>query len=124
MTDYESIEELGEEVRADGIVPVTLQNLREMLGYKKLGVRVLAEIAQSLQAEGFGYFPLETLENNEQPRQGEEVRIFDLSSAVGKVVTAVQKPSVKNDTFLNEISSSQESGAASILDQIRTLIDG
>ncbi|MFC7403169.1 hypothetical protein [Citricoccus sp. GCM10030269] len=124
MTDYENIEQLGQEVRADGIVPVTLQNLREMLGYKKLGVRVLAEIAQSLQADGFGYFPLETLENNEQPRQGEEVRIFELSSPVGKVVTAVQKPSVKNDTFLKEISDSKGSEAASILDQIRTLIDG
>ncbi|HEY9438822.1 MAG TPA: hypothetical protein VIS29_09240 [Streptomyces sp.] len=47
---------------------VTLGELREVLGYNRLGVRVLGEIARSLQDEKLGYLPIWALEDNDVPR--------------------------------------------------------
>lgn len=122
MTSFNTVKDLAEAVETDGIVLTNIGELREMLGFKRLGVRVLDQIARDLRAEGLGYFPRDVLDNNSEPRQWEDVRIFNLTSAVGRVVLAVQEPSEKNDTFLLEASGSSSGDAAEILDQIRTLI--
>lgn len=121
---YTDISELKTEVGQVGLVVASLQDLREMLDYKKLGPRVLAEISTTLAGVGLGYFPRATIDDNEQPRQWEEVRIYAKSSAVGKVVEAVLEPGDANDTFLLEVANADDAKAAEILDQIRTLIDG
>ncbi|WP_137726557.1 hypothetical protein [Prescottella subtropica] len=121
---YSNISELKDEVIQDGLVVASLQDLREMLAYKKLGTRVLAEISTTLAGIGLGYFPRATIDDNEQPRQWEEVRIYAKSSAVGKIIEAVLDPGEANDTFLLEVADADDAKAAEILDQIRTLIDG
>lgn len=121
---YSSISELKGEVSQIGLVVVSLQDLREMLDYRKLGTRVLAEIGTTLAGVGLGYFPRATIDDNEQPRQWEEVRIYAKSSAVGKIIEAVLDPGEANDTFLLEVADADDAKAAEILDQIRTLIDG
>ncbi|MCD2129560.1 hypothetical protein, partial [Rhodococcus ruber] len=107
-----------------GLVVVSLQDLREMLEYKKLGPRVLAEVSTTLSGVGLGYYPRSVIDDNPQPRQWEEVRIYAKNSAVGKVVEAVLEPGTANDTFLLEVANADDARAAEILDQIRTLIDG
>ncbi|MBM7231083.1 hypothetical protein [Dietzia cinnamea] len=116
-------DDIAAEVRTDGLVVVTLQDLRESLDYRKLGPRVLAEIATTLAGAGLGYFPRRTIDENDQPRQWEEVRIYAKNSAVGKIIDAVLEPGPANDTFLLEVSSQDDAKAAEILDQIRTLIE-
>lgn len=123
MAKFEKIEQVAEVAHDQGLVVVSLLDLREALGYKKLGVRVLDDIVQALRGQGLGYFPREVLEDNEAPRQWDEVRVFDISSNLGKVVKAIQEPSEKTDRFLLEISEDRDDAAA-ILDRIRTLLDG
>lgn len=121
---YSDIKVLKDEVDQIGLVVVSLQDLREMLEYKKLGPRVLAEIGTTLAGVGLGYYPRATIDDNAQPRQWEEVRIYAKNSPVGKIVEAVLEPGQANDTFLLEVADADDAKAADILDQIRTLIDG
>lgn len=121
---YSDVNELKEAVSQVGLVVVSLQDLREMLEYKKLGPRVLAEVSTTLLGVGLSYYPRETIDDNPQPRQWEEVRIYAKNSAVGKVIDAVLEPGAANDTFLLEVANADDARAAEILDQIRTLIDG
>lgn len=120
---FDDFDEMADEVRNEGIAVLTLQELRDSLEYRKLGPRVLAEISTRLAGEGLGYFPRKTIEENDQPRQWEEVRVYAKNSAVGKIVDAVLEPGPANDTFLLEVSSQDDAKAAEILDQIRTLIE-
>ncbi len=122
MAEYEDERELESLVEEDRLVIATLGDLREMLNYKKLGSRVLEEIAASLRARGLGYFPQAVLDYNPAPRQGDAIRIYGKGSAVGKLIDAVLEPSEKNDTYLLEASSAEDAQAAQILDQIRTLV--
>lgn len=122
MSDFDSPEELAKQVAVEGLAVVTLLQLREMLGYKKLGPRVLMDVAQGLRAEGLGYFPQYVLDDNPGSRQWDEVRVYAKNSPVGKLVDAVLEPSAKNDTYLIEASSGSDAQAAAILDQVRTLL--
>ncbi|MER5836060.1 MULTISPECIES: hypothetical protein [Streptomycetaceae] len=122
--EYSNIDDLKSEVDQLGLVVASLQDLREMLDYRKLGPRVLTEVGTTLAGVGLGYYPKQTIDSNPQPRQWEEVRIYAKSSAVGKVIDAVLEPGASNDTFLLEVADADDAKAAEILDQIRTLIDG
>lgn len=121
---YVDVDELKDCVDQMSLVVVSLQDLREMLNYKKLGPRVLAEVSTTLSGVGLGYYPRTVIDDNPQPRQWEEVRIYAKGSAVGKVIEAVLEPGTANDTFLLEVADADHARAAEILDQIRTLIDG
>ncbi|MDO5878268.1 MULTISPECIES: hypothetical protein [Paenarthrobacter] len=122
MAENSSIDELVQDLESEPIQVVTLLRLREIFGYKRLGNRVLVDISKELANRGLGYFPREILDANEQPRQWEELRIFRKQSPVGKLVTAVLEPSHENDLFLKEASTNDETNAAAVLDQIRTLL--
>ena len=68
MAEFESIEDLRNHLLEEQIMVVSLQELREALDYKKLGPRVLVEVAQKLSGQGLGYFPRDTIDNNIEPR--------------------------------------------------------
>lgn len=122
--NYNSVTELKETATEEGgLAVVTLLDLREMLAFKKLGVRVLNTIAEELISNGLGYYPPELLDSNDQPRQWDEVRIYVKDSALGKIVDAVLSPSTASDTLLLEATSGSDASAAEILDQIRTLLE-
>lgn len=64
-----------------GLTKATLGELREQLGYGKLGKWVLVEVAEAIKNAGLGYFPLTPLDpkHNETPRKEQSVWIFDAS---------------------------------------------
>ncbi|GHJ10663.1 hypothetical protein TPA0907_50300 [Micromonospora humidisoli] len=82
--------------RADGgLTEASLGELREELGYRKLGRWVLAEIAEALQATGLGYFPPERLDpdQNTEPRQNQTVWIYCRDGGPrARVIDAVLRP--------------------------------
>lgn len=83
-----------------GLVVTTLLELREALGYGRLGKWVLAEIAGAIQEKGLGYFPTAILtpEINTQPRQYEEVWLYIRDdSPTARVIDAVLDPKDHDD---------------------------
>ncbi|RKN31628.1 hypothetical protein [Micromonospora musae] len=80
---------------AGGLTEATLGELRDELGYKKLGRWVLAEIADALKAAGLGFFPPDRLnaELNAEPRQWQTVWIYQRDGgARARVIDAVLQP--------------------------------
>ncbi len=121
MAEFESIEDLRNHLLEEQIMVVSLQELREALDYKKLGPRVLVEVAQKLSGQGLGYFPRDTIDNNVEPRAWEEVRVYLKDSALGKVVQSVLDPTESGDTYLLELADGDNS-AAEMLDAIRKVL--
>ncbi|WP_152970075.1 hypothetical protein [Frigoribacterium sp. RIT-PI-h] len=88
-----------------GFVRMSLGELREVVGAKRLGRFVLVEIGEWLEANELGFFPVSVLLDNSEPRQSQEIRVFDRTSKapVAAVVDAVQFPTPKGDRLLREI---------------------
>lgn len=109
---------LGQRVDDEAIVVVTLGELRDSLGYGRLGRYVLDEIASKLEGEGLGYFPLDALDDNAEPRGGQEVRLYRRGKGIGKVIQAVTNPTEGGDRVL-----CQNIGEASeTIEKIRSLV--
>jgi len=101
-----------------GSVVVTLGDLRKMIGYDRLGRFVLDELASLLESEGLGYFPLDNIDANPEPRQGQEVRIYRRGKSMGKVIQAVTNPTPAGDRMLRTNSSD----STELIQQIRALV--
>lgn len=121
MSRFGSMQDVAAAVEESGdLLPVSLGELREALGYNRLGIRVLNEIAEKLAGEGLGYFPLDVLsDRNDAPRYGDVVRVFKKGTALGQVVTSILEPTIPGDERLKEIAGSD---AANILKSIRALL--
>jgi hypothetical protein len=81
--------------RGGGLIEATLGELREELGYKKLGKWVLEEVKEALGKAKLGYFPPGRLDPqiNTEPRQGQTVWIFDKDGGPrAQVIDAVLHP--------------------------------
>ena len=113
-----NLTDLGEMVDDETIVIVTLGELRKTIGYERLGKYVLDEIASSLEGEGLGYFPLETVLDNPEPRQYQEVRVYRRGKGIGKVIQAVTNPTPAGDRILRENSGE----GTELIQQIRALV--
>lgn len=120
MTHYNEIADLAEAADDNGLAVVTLGNLREMLSYSRLGVRVLSSLSQALRSEGLGYYPLEVLDANEVPRQTQELRVYKVGSPVAQLIESVLYPDEDGDEFI--MNASEGAASATVIDQIRTLI--
>ena len=80
---------------AGGLIEAELGELREELGYKKLGKWVLAEVAESLKKARLGYFPLDRLDpvQNTEPRQWQTIWIYERDNDLrAQVIDAVLNP--------------------------------
>ncbi|MFI6447531.1 hypothetical protein [Kitasatospora sp. NPDC050543] len=80
---------------AGGLLRVTLGELREELGYRRLGKYVLDEVAESLTAEGLGWFPAWRLSPraNGEPRKEHEVWVFLRDDGLRcQVIEAIRTP--------------------------------
>lgn len=78
-----------------GLLRVTLGELREELGYRRLGKYVLDEVAESLAAEGLGWFPAWRLSprENAEPRKEHELWVFLRDDGLRcQVIDAIQAP--------------------------------
>lgn len=80
---------------AGGIVKVTLGDLRDELGYARIGKKILGTMSNHLTENGLGYFPGGTLDAgaNPEPRQWQEVWVYERDgSAKSAVLDAVADP--------------------------------
>ncbi len=109
---------LGQQVDEEIIVVATLGDLRKAIGYDRLGRYVLDELAARLEGEGLGYFPLDVIDFNLEPRQHQAVRIYRRGKGVGKVIQAVTSPTPSGDRLL------RDNGGAGleVIQQIRALV--
>lgn len=96
MGDDQTVISITARCREDGgLTEATLGELRDELGYKKLGRWVLAEIADTLKAAGLGFFPPDRLnaELNTEPRQWQTVWIYQRDGGSrARVLDAVLQP--------------------------------
>lgn len=119
---YDDMKDVAAATEENGnLITATLLELREALGYNRLGVRVLGYIADGLDSEGLGYFPVWVLngDENSAPRAGDMVRVFKKGTAVGDVITAVLEPTNKGDERLRETAGGD---AADTLKRVRELV--
>ncbi|GGC73974.1 hypothetical protein IEU95_15850 [Hoyosella rhizosphaerae] len=120
MAQFDSIPDLAEAAdELGGLTVVTLGELREVLGYNRLGVRVLAEIADKLREHGLGYYPQHVLDSNPAPRFSEEVRVYKVGAPLGVIVEAILNPTDIGDERLREAAGGRP---AEILRTIRELL--
>lgn len=120
MSKYKSMKDLATRVDTEGgILPVSLGDLRETLGYDRLGVRVLGYIAAGLDGAGLGYFPLSVIEENAVPRKEEVVRVYRKGSALARVVEDVLHPTEAGDDRLRESTGGE---ALDTLEKVRALV--
>lgn len=80
---------------AGGVTKITLGDLRDELGYARIGKRILGTMSEHLSENGLGYFPGGTLDAkaNPEPRQWQEVWIYERDgSAKSAVLDAVAFP--------------------------------
>ena len=78
-----------------GIVKVSLGELRDELGYARIGKKILATMSNHLTESNLGYFPGGTLDGDEnpEPRQWQEVWVYERDgSAKSAVLDAVADP--------------------------------
>ena len=96
MSEMDTAPGIAARCRADGgLTEATLGELRDELGYRKLGRWVLAEIAETLKATGLGFFPSHRLnaELNTEPRQWQTVWIYARDGGSrARVIDAVLQP--------------------------------
>lgn len=109
---------LGKTVDDETVVVVTLGDLRKAIGYDRLGKYVLDELASSLEGEGLGYFPLDMIDANPEPRQWQEVRVYRRGKGIGRVIQAITNPTPAGDRVLRENSGD----GADVIKQIRALV--
>lgn len=122
MVGFTKIGELRELLEeGDGLQVVTLQELRESLGYKKLGPIVLNSVSEKLAGQGIGYFPDWIINANDLPRGRQEVRVFLTDSALGRIVQSVIEPTDTGDQRLLDLV--EEDSPAEKLEQIRAVLE-
>lgn len=87
-----SIQEL---IAKSGVLKVNLGQLRDELGYARLGKKVLKSMSEYLSENGLGYFPggLLNADTNPEPRQWQEVTLYRRDgSAKAAVLDAMAEP--------------------------------
>ncbi len=91
---YETWDELRDAVATPGLLAVELQDLRDLLGVKRLGRTVLVDIADRLLEHELDFLPDWVLLDNEEPRQNQRVWLVpkDEANAVYRVLAAIREP--------------------------------
>ena len=78
-----------------GIARINLGQLRDELGFQRIGRKVLTKMSEHLTESGLGYFPGGTLseDENPEPRQWQEVWVYERDgSARSAILDAVADP--------------------------------
>lgn len=115
MATAKKFEDLKSEVEANqNVQTVTMEELRDIYGVRRLGVHVCSEISNKLMGVGLGHYP-EKLE----PDAWQQVRLYKLGTPVGDVMTAAQNPGDEGDKMLRDLA---EGDAREIVRQVRALV--
>lgn len=122
MSDFSDFSALAAAVDANGgLLVCTMQQLRELAGYSKLGKYVVQEIIDKLDRNGLSFFHGEEgVAVDELPTyQHQEIRVFKRGTSLAKLIEAVKRPSARGDELLRETG---QGDADAILNQIRALV--
>jgi len=103
---------------AGGVAIVSMEELRDAGGYKKLGAVIVESLAAKLDEAGLGSLPAGVPLPTSQKST---VRIYKQGSPIGLLVEAVTNPSGSGDEALRRLSASDANG---VLEQIRELVCG
>ena len=113
--EFGSFEEIRDRVEtSEGVLTLTMRNLRDAHGAKKLGVHVRAGIRSDLVRQGLGHYPLDLPEN-----QHEAVRVYLSGSPIADRINAVLNLSEETDVQLRQWVAGD---AEETLQQIRELV--
>lgn len=101
----------------DGVATFTAGELRTALGAGRLTPWVNQQILDALHSRGMATVPATA---DELPTyQHHEVRVYDATSPIGKIISAAIKPGTEADERLR---STIDNDASEILNQIRVMI--
>lgn len=111
----QTFEELKRQVEANqNVLTVKLELLRDILGVRRLGIHVVAEITRKLSGVGLGHFPSEL-----DADAWQDVRVFKLGTPVAELITAATSPGETEDQVLR---TAAENDATETIDQIKALV--
>lgn len=103
-----------EVVENGGLKSISMENLRNRCGARKLGIHVVAQIGKALRNVGLRFYP------DPLPRyQERNVRVYDANSEAARLIDAFQSPSEAHDEILLSALGSEPS---QIIEQIRDLV--
>lgn len=117
-TKNEDWDAIKAEVDANGgVITLEAGRLRDAYGAGRLTERINLEISNELAARALGHVPYraEALPTY----QWNLVRVYDKTSAIGKVIEASHNPGDEEDERLREAVDSR---AAELLSQVRALV--
>lgn len=100
-----------------GVITLLAAELREAQGAGRLTERINRAIHDSLAARGLGHVPLDV--ECMPTYQHEEVRVYDRTSSIGRVIEAAHRPGDEEDERLREAIDAE---AVTLLSQIRDLV--
>lgn len=102
-----------------GITNFPMWELRDAVGYGKLGRHVVVEIANRLDKAGIGHLP----DGAELPRdQNSEARLYLKDHKVGTIVRSVLQASEDNDEHLRDLANTETADATEVLEQVRAIV--
>jgi hypothetical protein len=110
----DTFEELKETVEAaENVKTVSMANLRDIYGVKRLGIHVCEEISNKLAGMGLGHSP------ELEPDAWQHVRVYKLGTPVGDVLNAADRPGDEGDKMLRKVV---QDNASEVLREIRALV--
>ena len=99
----DSYQELRAKVEADGgLRVVTMRDLRDVEGVRRIGSQVPGKISQQLGLHGMGHIPALLPGNQNSP-----VRLYLLGTPIADTVEAVLDPSLKGDEILRRVGDAE-----------------
>lgn len=112
---FDKLEEVGEAVdKADGLLTVSMLELREAVGAGRLGKHIPVQISRSLESLGLGHVPRVLPQS-----QNSLVRIYRRGSEAERLLKAAMEPGSAHDEYLLEML---QQTAADKLAQIREIV--
>ena len=113
--DYEQIRD--KVVEEGGVTTLSMAELRDAEGAGRLTRGINDRISRALQRLGLGHVPYNA--EDLSTSQWDEVRIFDRTSPIGKVIDAAHQVGLDYDIELREAVAGE---ASEMLDKIRAVL--
>ena len=114
----ENFDRIKDEVNnAGGVLTLQAWRLRDAVGAGRLTERINASISKELRSRGLGHVPFQV--EHLPTYQDQEVRVFDATTSLGRVISAAHEPGADTDALLRESVNGE---ASNILEQVRILV--
>ncbi len=112
-----TLEDLKRDVeQSGGLKTYDMEVLRDISGFKKLGIHVRPLISKQLLGAGLGHVPQNLPEYQDRP-----VRVYKLGTPVAEIINAAVTPGLSEDETLRRATGGG-SDADAVLMKIRELV--